>query len=100
MGAFIEEGIKSGKIQSMAVLQATSKAIQTSSINGNNKKWEDVSAATPYYQPGNSSYRYPNNHQIIAHVPVYNTQPYHNPPRAPAYQNPPRPYAPVQAITY
>ncbi|XP_049375476.1 uncharacterized protein LOC125840547 [Solanum verrucosum] len=28
---------------------------------------------------------------------VYNTQPHYNPPRAPAYQNPPRPYVPVQA---
>ncbi|KAG5590750.1 hypothetical protein H5410_041264 [Solanum commersonii] len=28
---------------------------------------------------------------------VYNTQPHYNPPRAPAYQNPPRPYVFVQA---
>ncbi|KAG5581201.1 hypothetical protein H5410_051828 [Solanum commersonii] len=28
---------------------------------------------------------------------VYNTQPHYNPPRAPAYQNPPRLYVPVQA---
>ncbi|KAG5591488.1 hypothetical protein H5410_042002 [Solanum commersonii] len=42
------------------------------------------------------------NPQIAAHtsyVPylVYNTQPQYNPPRAPAYQNPPRPYVHVQA---
>uniref|UniRef100_M1DGZ3 Gag-pro n=1 Tax=Solanum tuberosum TaxID=4113 RepID=M1DGZ3_SOLTU len=52
------------------------------------------------YQPGGPSHRYPNNPQIAAHtsyVPVYNTQPHYNPPRAPAYQNPPRPYVPVQA---
>ncbi|KAM3286065.1 hypothetical protein P3S67_024864 [Capsicum chacoense] len=97
MGDFIEEGIKSGKIQSMAALQAASKAMQTGSINGNKKKREDVSAVTPYYRPGNSSHHYPNNPQIIVHVTVYNTQPHYNLPRAPACQNPPRPYAPVQA---
>ncbi|XP_049391611.1 uncharacterized protein LOC125856071 [Solanum stenotomum] len=51
MGDFIEECVKSGKIQSMVALQAA----------------------------------------------MYNTQPHYNPPRAPAYQNPPRPYVPVQA---
>ncbi|KAM3303430.1 hypothetical protein P3S67_014460 [Capsicum chacoense] len=73
MGDFIEESIKLGKIQSMAALQAASMAIQTDSINGNKKKRGDVSTATPYYRSGNSSYHYPNNPQIIAHVPVYNT---------------------------
>ncbi|KAG5571547.1 hypothetical protein H5410_061313 [Solanum commersonii] len=48
------------------------------------------------------SHQYPNNPQFVAHtsyVPyqVYNTQPHYNPPRAPAYQNLPRPYVPVQA---
>ncbi|KAG5598869.1 hypothetical protein H5410_030239 [Solanum commersonii] len=61
-------------------------------------KKEDVSTVT--YQQRGPSYQYPNNPQIIVHnsyVPVYNTQPHYNPPRAPAYQNPPRPYVPVQA---
>ncbi|KAM3323731.1 hypothetical protein P3S67_004882 [Capsicum chacoense] len=49
MGDFIEEGIKLGKIQSMATLQVTSKAIQTGSINGSMKKREDVSAVTLCY---------------------------------------------------
>ncbi|XP_015169313.1 uncharacterized protein [Solanum tuberosum] len=98
MGDFIEEGVKSGKIQSMVALQAASRAIQSGSIGGIKKKREDVSAIT--YQPGGPSHRYPNNPEIAAHtsyVPVYNTQSHYNPPRAPAYQNPPRPYVPVQA---
>ncbi|KAM3323718.1 hypothetical protein P3S67_004869 [Capsicum chacoense] len=61
MGDLIEKGIKSGKIQSVAALQVVSKAIQTGSINGNKKKREDDLAVAPYYQPRNSSYRYPNN---------------------------------------
>ncbi|KAG5599540.1 hypothetical protein H5410_030910 [Solanum commersonii] len=45
------------------------------------------------------------NPQITAHtsyVPytVYNTQPHYNPPRTPAYQNPPRLYVPVQALIH
>ncbi|KAM3268062.1 hypothetical protein P3S67_031612 [Capsicum chacoense] len=80
MGDFIEEGIKLGKIQSMAALQAASKAMQTGSINGNKNKREDVSSVTPYNRPGNSSHHYPNYPQIIAHVPVYNGQPHYNPP--------------------
>ncbi|KAG5595599.1 hypothetical protein H5410_036831 [Solanum commersonii] len=82
MGDFIEEGVKSGKIQSMVALQAASRAIQSGSIGGG------------------PSHRHLNNPQIAAHtsyVPVYNNQPHYNPPRAPAYQNPPRPYVPVQA---
>ncbi|XP_049358814.1 uncharacterized protein LOC125823480 [Solanum verrucosum] len=98
MGDFIEEGVKSGKIQSMVALQAASRAIQSGSIGGIKKKREDVSAVT--YQPGGPYHRYPNNPQIVAHtsyVPVYNTQPHYKPPRAPAYQNPSRPYVPIQA---
>ncbi|KAH0742961.1 hypothetical protein KY290_030954 [Solanum tuberosum] len=49
MGDFIEEGVKSGKIQSMVALQAASRAIQSGSIGGIKKKREDVSAVT--YQP-------------------------------------------------
>ncbi|KAM3325482.1 hypothetical protein P3S67_000607 [Capsicum chacoense] len=80
MGDFIEEDIKLGKIQSMAVLKAASKTMQTGSINGNKKKRKEVSIVTPYYQLGNSSHHYLNNPQIIAHVPVYNTQPHYNSP--------------------
>ncbi|KAG5600627.1 hypothetical protein H5410_031997 [Solanum commersonii] len=101
MGDFIEEGVKSGKIQSMVALQAASRAIQLGSIGDIKKKREDVSAVT--HQPGGPSYRNPNNPQITAHtsyVPVYNTQPHYNPPRAPAYQNPPRPSVPVQTLIY
>ncbi|XP_070039412.1 uncharacterized protein [Nicotiana tomentosiformis] len=42
MGDFLEEGIKSGKVQSMAALQATNKAIQSGSI-GSGKKKKDKS---------------------------------------------------------
>ncbi|XP_070035972.1 uncharacterized protein [Nicotiana tomentosiformis] len=65
MGDFLEEGIKSGKVQSMDALQAASKAIQLGSIGSRKKKKEDVSVAVPYYQPiphhGNTSYS-PSNH--------------------------------------
>ncbi|KAG5579957.1 hypothetical protein H5410_050584 [Solanum commersonii] len=37
---------------------------------------------------------------INAQLHVYNTQPYYYPPRAPAYQNPPRPYVHVQALIH
>ncbi|XP_060212073.1 uncharacterized protein LOC132639649 [Lycium barbarum] len=102
MGDFLEEGIKSGKIQSMVALQDTSKAIQSGSISGIKKKKEDISNITPYYRRGKSSRRYPTNPQIFAHAPyvpypAYNAQPHYNPPRAPTYQNPPRLYTPVQA---
>ncbi|XP_070057318.1 uncharacterized protein [Nicotiana tomentosiformis] len=50
MGDFLEEGIKSSKIQSMAALQAASKAIQFGSISSGKKKKEEVSAIVPYYQ--------------------------------------------------
>ncbi|KAG5581200.1 hypothetical protein H5410_051827 [Solanum commersonii] len=43
MGDFIEEGVKSGKIQSMVALQPASRAIQSSSIGGIKKKREDIS---------------------------------------------------------
>ncbi|XP_055800977.1 uncharacterized protein LOC129870276 [Solanum dulcamara] len=59
MGDFIEEGIKSGKIQSMAALQAASKDIQSGSIGGIKKKKEDVSVIN--YQHGGQSHQYPNN---------------------------------------
>ncbi|XP_049406049.1 uncharacterized protein LOC125869627 [Solanum stenotomum] len=101
IGDFIEEGVKSGKFQSMVALQAASRAIQSGSIGGIKKKREDVLTVT--YQPGGPSHRYPNNPQIAAHtsyVPVHNTQPHYNPSRAPAYQNPPRPYIPVQALIH
>ncbi|KAG5571605.1 hypothetical protein H5410_061371 [Solanum commersonii] len=39
-------------------------------------------------------------HTSYVSYPVYNTQPHYNPPRAPAYQNPPRPYVPVQALIH
>ncbi|XP_059285956.1 uncharacterized protein LOC132039503 [Lycium ferocissimum] len=102
MGDFLEEGIKFGKIQSMAALQAASKAIQSGSISGIKKKKKDISNITPYYRRGESSRRYPTNPQIFAHAPyvpypAYNAQPHYNPPRAPTYQNPPRPYTPIQA---
>ncbi|XP_055800430.1 uncharacterized protein LOC129869872 [Solanum dulcamara] len=103
MGDFIEEGIKSGKIQSMAALQAASKAIQSGSIGGIKKKREDVSVVN--YQHGGQSHQYPNNPQIVAHTPytsypVYNTRPHYNPPRAPTYQSPTRPHVPLQAPTH
>ncbi|XP_049365803.1 uncharacterized protein LOC125830664 [Solanum verrucosum] len=100
MGDFIEEGVKFGKIQSIVALQAASRAIQLGSIGGIKNKRENVSVVT--FQQGGSSHRYPNNPQIVVHAsyvpyPVYNTQPHNSPPRTPAYQNPPRPYVPVQA---
>ncbi|XP_070030876.1 uncharacterized protein [Nicotiana tomentosiformis] len=49
MGDFLEEGIKSGKVQSMTALQATSKAIQSGSISSRKKKKEEVSTVVPYY---------------------------------------------------
>nr|XP_033514432.1 uncharacterized protein LOC117279083 [Nicotiana tomentosiformis] len=52
MGYFLEEGIKSGKIHSMAALQATSKEIQSESIGSGKKKKDEVSAIVPYYQSG------------------------------------------------
>ncbi|XP_055803488.1 uncharacterized protein LOC129872554 [Solanum dulcamara] len=103
MGDFIEEGIKSGKIQSMAAFQAASKAIQLGSIGGIKKKKEDVSVVN--YQHGGQSHQYPNNPQIVAHTPytsypVYNTRPHYNPPRAPTYQSPTRPHISLQAPTH
>ncbi|XP_075083462.1 uncharacterized protein LOC142167201 [Nicotiana tabacum] len=50
MGDFLEEGIKSGKVQSMAALQASSKEIQSGSIGSGKKKNEEVSVIIPYYQ--------------------------------------------------
>nr|XP_033512295.1 uncharacterized protein LOC117276983 [Nicotiana tomentosiformis] len=47
MGDFLEEGIKSGKVQSMIALQETSKAIQLGSIGSGKKKKEEVSAVIP-----------------------------------------------------
>ncbi|KAG5630353.1 hypothetical protein H5410_002070 [Solanum commersonii] len=76
-------------------------AIQSGSISGIKKKMEDVSVIT--YQQGRPSHRYPNNPHIVtytSYVPVYNTQPHYNPPRAPAYQNLPRPYVYVQATIH
>ncbi|XP_060192680.1 uncharacterized protein LOC132622155 [Lycium barbarum] len=49
MGDFLGEGIKSGKIQSMAALQAASKATQSGSVNGIKKKKKDISNIAPYY---------------------------------------------------
>ncbi|XP_075084830.1 uncharacterized protein LOC142168069 [Nicotiana tabacum] len=50
MGDVLEEGIKSGKIQSMAALQEDNKAIQSGSIGSRKKKKEEVSTIIPYYQ--------------------------------------------------
>ncbi|XP_070032270.1 uncharacterized protein [Nicotiana tomentosiformis] len=44
MGNFLEEGIKSGKIQSMDALQTASKAIQYGSIRNGKKKKEELSS--------------------------------------------------------
>nr|XP_009587084.1 uncharacterized protein LOC104084833 [Nicotiana tomentosiformis] len=41
-GDFLEEGIKFGKVQSMAALQAVSKAIQSGSISSGKKKKEEL----------------------------------------------------------
>uniref|UniRef100_M1DW54 Uncharacterized protein n=1 Tax=Solanum tuberosum TaxID=4113 RepID=M1DW54_SOLTU len=95
-----EDASINAQLQVYGRLQTASRAIQAGSIGGIKKKNEDVSAVT--YQQGGPSHRYPSNPQIAAHTsyvpyPVYNTQPHYNPPRAPAYQNPPRPYVPVQA---
>lgn len=49
MGDFLEEGIKSRKIQSMATLQTASKAIHSSSIGSEKKRKEEVSAIVPFY---------------------------------------------------
>ncbi|XP_009622693.1 uncharacterized protein [Nicotiana tomentosiformis] len=100
MGDFLEEGIKSGKVQSMATSQAASKAIQSGSIGSGKNKKEEVSAIITYYQSnpyhGNTSYT-PNTHSshLPTYAPVYNTQPYYNPqpqynpPRAHTNPNPP-----------
>ncbi|XP_075101662.1 uncharacterized protein LOC142177100 [Nicotiana tabacum] len=50
MGDFLEEGIKFGKVQSMAAIQEASKAIQSGSTGSGMKKKEEVSAIVPYYQ--------------------------------------------------
>nr|XP_009630156.1 huntingtin-associated protein 1-like [Nicotiana tomentosiformis] len=42
MGDFLEEGIQSGKLQSMAALQEASKAIQSGSLDGGKKKKEEL----------------------------------------------------------
>ncbi|OIS97904.1 hypothetical protein A4A49_52056 [Nicotiana attenuata] len=76
MGDFLEEGIKSSKVQCMAALQVAKKAIQSGSISIGKKKKEEVSA--PFYHP----------------------QPQYNPHRANNNQNPHRPYAPVQTTTH
>ncbi|KAG5616371.1 hypothetical protein H5410_016195 [Solanum commersonii] len=92
MGDFIEEGVNSGKIQSMVALQVASRAIQSSSIGGIKKKREDVSAVT--YQQGGPSHRYLNNPQIVAHtsyVPTIYPCPSTNPQNRPAYTPRPRP---------
>jgi len=97
MGDDLEEGIKSGKVQSMTALQATSKAIQSGSIGSGKKNKEEVSTVIPYYQTnpphGSTSYS-PNNHSPPpTYAPVYNTQPYYHPqpqynlPRANNNQN-------------
>lgn len=100
IGDFLDEGIKSGKIQSMAALQVASRAIQSGSLGSAKKKKENISIVAPYYQHGESSSRYPNNPQIVAHTPyipypVYNAQPHYNPPRGTARQNPPKTYPSV-----
>ncbi|KAG5620497.1 hypothetical protein H5410_005715 [Solanum commersonii] len=64
MGDFIEESVKSGKIQSMVALQAESRAIQSGSIGGIKKKrrqYDPVQA--PIHQNG----------------PTYAPRPYPNP---------------------
>ncbi|XP_033515110.1 uncharacterized protein [Nicotiana tomentosiformis] len=50
MGDFLEEGIKSGKIQSMAMLHAAIKAILSGSIGSGKQKKEEVMAIVPYYR--------------------------------------------------
>nr|XP_033516253.1 uncharacterized protein LOC117280636 [Nicotiana tomentosiformis] len=47
IGDFLEEGIKSGKVQSMSVLQAASKAIQSGSIGSRKKKKEETYQQQP-----------------------------------------------------
>ncbi|KAG5616507.1 hypothetical protein H5410_016331 [Solanum commersonii] len=76
MGDFIEEGVKSGKIQSMVALQAASRAIQLGSIGGIKNKREDVSAVT--YQLGGPSY-VPVQAPIHQNRPAYVPRPHPNP---------------------
>nr|XP_016437096.1 PREDICTED: uncharacterized protein LOC107763158 [Nicotiana tabacum] len=95
IGDYLEEGIKSGKIQSMATLQDARKATQSGSIGSRKKKKkEEVAIIVPYYQysPPHRNNSYPikthPSHQPT-YASVYNTQlyynarPQYNPPRAP-----------------
>lgn len=110
LGDFLEEGIKSDMIQSMAALQAASKVIQFGLISRGKEK-EDISSIIPYYQsnpPHRDNFCPMNTHP--SHKPtydsVYNTQPYYspqpqyNPPHTYINSNPPRSYAPVQTTTH
>lgn len=85
IGDFLEDGIKSWKIQSMAALQVTSKAIQSGTIaNAKNRK-EKVSGIVPFYQPGlppraNQCTISTHTQDHPAYALLYNTQPYYNLP--------------------
>ena len=123
-GDMIEDGIKTGRITSLAVLQSTSRAIQTGAL-GNGKRKEKEAASVMAL--GNTSYRHrqPPRYQPNAHhsqyfqyspypydqalssyqpqspqisYPVYHTQPAHRAPRPPTYPAPPsQPHHPNNA---
>lgn len=74
MGDFLEEGIRFRKVQSMVVPFNQSR---------------EPSRNNPYSK----------NPQISTHhiyTPTYHVQPHYNPPRTTTYENPQRPYVPIQ----
>ncbi|XP_019253961.1 PREDICTED: uncharacterized protein LOC109232660 [Nicotiana attenuata] len=113
-GEMIENGIKTGRITSLAALHATSKAIQTGALGSGKKKEKEVAAVmalggTSFHQRQPSQYQSNSPHsqhfQYSSHSPyqtsssyqpqppqksyhVYNTQPTH---QAPPSQQPHHP---------
>jgi len=71
IGKFVEESVKTGRITNLAALQATSKAMQSDSAGGVNKKKKDRVSAVMTIQE-----KKPN--QILT---------YQNPPPQPSYYN-------------
>lgn len=83
IGKFLEEGIKSGKIQSMARLRPVSKAIQSGSLGSAKKRKEEVLEIVPFYQPSllPRANQYPINTHTSSHPTYtqdYNIHPHYN----------------------
>ncbi|XP_059295554.1 uncharacterized protein LOC132048890 [Lycium ferocissimum] len=114
-GDMIEDGIKTGRITSLAALQSTSKAIQTGALGNGKKKEKEATTVmalrnTTYHHQQPPRYQsnalHPQYFQYSSHpynqalssyqpqspqisYPVYHTQPTYRPPRPPTYQAPP-----------